>query len=304
MKLIECVPNFSLGRKVKDFLALKKFLLAQKNIHLLDITADPDHNRTVATLVGRPAAIQKTIILAVARVFALADIRCHKGVHPCVGLIDVVPFVPLKNIALAECVRLARQTGQILAQKFQVPVFLYEAAAFKKERKNLAAIRQGGLKNLAQRIEMLEGEPDFGPARLHQRGGAVIIGARNFLIAFNVNLVSRNLKIAQKIAAAVREKDGGLHGIKALGFYLPSQKCVQISVNICNFKKTGLMKLMTEIRKLAKIYQVEIKNSEIIGLVPQAALKGVEPEFLGLADAGGQSHGFLDIFEGRLFKWI
>ncbi len=274
MSLVECVPNFSEGRRpeiVEDILAR---IRAVPGVKLIDHSLDASHNRAVVTFVGAPAAVSEAAYRAIARAKELIDLTRHQGEHPRIGATDVVPFVPLEGSSMQECVALAHALGARVGRELEIPVYFYEAAAKRPERRNLPDVRNIGFEKLALAVGTDPARtPDEGPRNaLHPTAGASVIGARSFLIAFNVNLESQDLPLAKEIAKKIREKDGGLPGIKAMGFFLDDLKCAQVSMNVCNYQATGLERVYREIEGLARAKGVAIRESELVGLAPRAAL--------------------------------
>ncbi len=272
MKLVECVPNFSEGRRREVIDAIVAEARA-RNVKVLDIESDADHNRSVLTFVGDPEAVKEAALAVSAKAIELIDLNKHKGQHPRMGAVDVIPFIPISDVTMADCIQLTRDFANEYASRFKVPVFLYEKAATRPDRRNLADVRKGEFEGL--RIEIgknPEKEPDFGPNAIHPTAGATAIGARQVLIAYNVNLATNNLDVAKKIAKQVRGKDGGLTAVKALGFELKDRGIVQVSMNMVDYKASQLFKAFELIRTLAESYGVQVLESEVVGLVPMEAL--------------------------------
>ncbi len=280
--LIESVPNISEGRDHSKIEAIVAAVRATPGVVLLDVDPDSDHNRTVITLVGEPAAVETAILNLVAKAVELIDLTKHKGEHPRMGAVDVIPFVPLRGVTKKECIELARRVGQAIWERFKVPVYLYEDAATRPERRDLAYIRKGEFENFFAKIQEPDWAPDFGERTVHPTAGVSAVGVRPPLIAFNVNLGTNNLEIAQQIAKAVRGSNGGLRYVKALGFALKERGIVQVSMNLTNFQKTPLYQVFELIKCEADRWGVPIVGSEIVGLVPQAALLDVAEHFLRL----------------------
>jgi glutamate formiminotransferase len=282
MSLIECVPNVSEGRRstVVDMLAGE--IRSVPGVRLLDYSSDPSHNRSVFTMAGDQLAL-KTAVLAMARgAVRTVDLRTHRGEHPRIGAVDVVPFIPLANTTMAECVELAREVGQAIAERLSVPVYLYEEAASREGRRHLEDIRRGQFEGLPSKMLEPDWAPDFGPSAPHPTAGATVVGARRALIAFNVNLATDRLDTAKRIAAAVRESSGGLPCVKALGLALPDRGIVQVSMNLTNFEETPIQVVFDRIVAEAERAGVQVAESEIVGLIPEAALTGTTPAHLGL----------------------
>ncbi len=270
--LVECVPNFSEGRRpaVIEAIAAAIRAHAAAGIRLLDIESDADHNRSVFTVVGPPQAMMEAAFDAIRTAAGLIDLEQHRGAHPRIGATDVVPFVPLRGVEMADCVTLARQLGQRVGEELQIPVYLYEAAATRPDRVNLADIRRGEYEGLKTEIGVNpDRRPDFGPCRLGP-AGATVIGARTFLIAFNVYLTTPDVEIARKIAKTVRQSSGGLRYVKALGLSVNGK--AQVSMNLTDFEKTPIHVAVELIRREAQRYGVTIESSELVGLIPQQAL--------------------------------
>jgi glutamate formiminotransferase len=251
---------------------------------LLDVHSDGDHNRSVFTFVGTAGEMELAAVLLAREAVARIDLRVHTGVHPRIGAIDVVPFVPLGGSTMGECVSLARCTGAAVADETGVPVFLYGEAATDPARASLAALRRGGLDALGTRIGREGWVPDFGPPRLHPAAGACCVGARGPLVAYNVSLESTNLDIGRRIASALREKNGGPRGVQALAFFLERKGCVQISMNLTDIESTSVPEAFRRVSDLARAAGVQIGSSEIVGLASRRALAGATTESLRLTD--------------------
>jgi len=271
--VVECVPNFSEGRKVDTIRRLVAVIEGVETACVLDTHMDPDHNRSVITFVAAPKRVVEAAVRAVALAVELIDMRQHSGQHPRLGATDVLPFVPVRNVTIDDCVMLAHQAGGRIAQELSIPVFFYERAALKPERINLEDVRRGALELLREQIASEPGRaPDVGPLRVHESAGAIAVGARPFLIAFNVNLRTSDLAIARQIARLVRARHGGLPFLKALGFELSSRGLVQVSMNLVNYGETGMRQAFEAVRREADKLGVEVANTEIVGLVPENAL--------------------------------
>ncbi len=268
MPLVECVPNFSEGRQAEVIAALVDAVQSAP-VALLDTSSDPDHNRTVITFAGEPGPVAEAMLRAARVAVARIDLTTHHGVHPRIGAVDVIPFVPLRDISLAECAALARAFGRRLADELDLPVYLYEAAALRPERVNLADVRRGGYELLRTEIATPERRPDFGPVRMGT-AGATAVGARDPLIAFNAYLNTDDVAVAQAIALAIRASGGGLPYLKALGLLVKGR--AQVSMNVIDFRRTSLATIMDRLRAEAARHGVEVVETELIGLVPQAAL--------------------------------
>lgn len=279
--MIECVPNLSEGRSL-DTVERIADVVRSEGCHVLDIHTDADHNRSVLTIVGEPRDIVRGIVSMVEAAIPLIDMRRHEGEHPRIGAVDVVPFVPLESSSLTQCVTAAKEAGAAIGGVWGIPVYLYEAAASRADRRNLADVRRGGLRGLAERIKDAAGRPDFGPTRVHPTAGAVAVGARNFLVAYNVNLATDNLEVARAIASAIRAAGGGLPGVKALGVPLRSRGWVQVSMNLTDVEATSVAEAFERVAELAGRYGVRVLESEIVGLAPRVALREATTETLQL----------------------
>jgi glutamate formiminotransferase len=284
MSLIECVPNVSEGRRSTVVEMLAGEIRTVPGVRLLDYSADPSHNRSVFTMAGDRSAL-KTAVLAMAwGAVHTIDLRTHRGEHPRMGAVDVVPFIPLGATTMAECVELAREVGQAIAERLHVPVYLYEEAASRDARRRLEDIRRGQFEGLSSKMTEPEWAPDFGPAAPHPTAGATVVGARQALIAFNVNLATNRLETARRIAAAVRESSGGLPYVKALGLALPDRHIVQVSMNLTNFEQTPIGVVFERVAAEAANAGVAVLESEIVGLIPEAALSETTPAALRLRE--------------------
>jgi glutamate formiminotransferase len=282
MPLIECIPNVSEGRRADVLDRLVAAVRTTPGVHLLDASSDASHNRSVLTLAGDADAVEAAILALVERAIAEIDLRTHEGDHPRLGAVDVVPFVPIEGATMADCVALARRVGMQIADRFGLPVFLYEEAATRPERRNLEDIRRGEFEGLAAKLSQPEWAPDFGPAVPHASAGAIVVGARMPLIAFNVNLGTDRLDVAKKIASAIRLSGGGLRFVKAMGVTLAERRMVQVSMNLTNYEKTPIFRAFELIKREAARYGVPVVESEIVGLVPSAALVSAAEWYLQL----------------------
>ncbi len=271
MPLIECVPNVSDGRRA-DVIAALEAAIAVPGVHLLDQTSDLSHNRSVFTFAGEPNIVQEAVLRLFDTAINAIDLRTHEGVHPRIGAVDVVPFVPLRDATMELCVAVAAEVGRTVAGRFGLPVFLYEEAASSDDRRNLAEVRRGGLNGLAHRMRQPEWKPDFGPDQPHPSAGATAIGARPILIAYNVNLATTRLSVAKRIASVIRASGGGLPFVKAMGVPLENRGVVQVSMNLTNYQETSMVTVFDAIAKEASADGVRILESEIVGLVPSNAL--------------------------------
>jgi len=281
-KIVECVPNFSEGRDLEKVERIVNVFRAKENVKLLDYSADKDHNRMVVTVIGEPEAMKNSIIEAVGIAIELIDLTKHEGQHPRLGAVDVIPFIPIKNITIDEADVLAKEVGKTLAEKYRLPVYFYEKSATAEHRQNLAAIRKGEFEGLAEKMILPEWKPDAGGEERHPTAGASVIGARMPLIAFNVNLHTANLEIADKIAKKVRFIGGGLRFCKAMGVDLKDQGMTQVSMNLTDFTKTAIYQAVEMVRFEAKRYGVSVAGCELVGLVPLQAVVDTASYYLGL----------------------
>ena len=273
-RLVECVPNFSEGRRPEVIDAIVKSITSVSNVYLLGREMDADHNRAVVTIVGAPESIGEAAVRGVRAAMEHIDLTKHRGEHPRLGAADVVPFVPIRGVSLAECVEIAKTAGRQIADRLKIPVYLYEAAATRPERTNLENIRRGQFEGLRDEIATNpDRKPDFGESSVHPTAGAIVVGARKPLIAFNVNLNSANLGIAKHIAKRIRFSSGGFRYVKAMGVLLKDRNQAQVSMNLTDFEHTSMELVLETVRREAERYGVTIGSSEIVGLVPQKALE-------------------------------
>ena len=271
MAVIECIPNVSEGRRLDVIDACTAAIVAT-GAHLLDVKPDATHNRTVFTFAGAPAAVEAGAVALFDTALAHIDLRHHHGEHPRLGAVDVTPFVPIEGATMADCVAIARRVGETVAARHQLPVYLYEEAATSPARRNLEDIRRGEFEGLAAKMQKPEWAPDFGPAAPHASAGASVVGARMPLIAYNINLATNRLDVAKKIATAIRQSSGGLRFVKAMGLELADRGIVQVSMNLTNYEKTPIFRVFEMVKREAERYGVSILESEIVGLIPSAAL--------------------------------
>ena len=273
MKIVECVPNFSEGRDREKVEAITREIAYDENVKILDMEMDASHNRSVVTFTCEPKYAVEAAFRGIKKASELIDMDSHQGEHPRFGASDVIPFIPVSDVSLKECVELANMLGKRVGEELNIPVFLYSEAAVAEKRKNLENIRHKNFQYEQLKGEIGKGEyiPDFGPLEL-SKAGASIIGARDFLVAYNVNLRSQDMEVGKKIAKALRAKDGGLSFVKALAFYLEDKKCVQISMNLTNYKKTPVYRAYEMVKLEASRYGIEVSESEVIGLIPLDAL--------------------------------
>ena len=270
--LVECVPNFSEGRRPDVVQQISASITAIKSTCVLDTHIDPDHNRSVISFVASPETVVAAAVNAVQRASELIDMRTHHGEHPRLGATDVLPFVPVRGVTMDDCVRLAHEAGTIIARDLSIPVYFYERAALREDRVNLEDVRRGALELLREQITNPDRAPDVGPAQVHESAGAIAVGARPFLIAFNVILRSDDVAVARQIARTIRARNGGLPFVKALGFRLHTRSLAQVSMNLVNYEVTGMTAVYDAIQRETDRLGVEIEGTEIVGLVPQAAI--------------------------------
>ncbi|MFN2484472.1 MAG: glutamate formimidoyltransferase [Candidatus Limnocylindria bacterium] len=281
--LIECVPNFSEGRRPEVLEEIVRAIGQIDGVTLLDAHSDATHNRSVVTFAGQAESVVRSASAAVGRALELIDMERHEGAHPRIGAVDVIPFVPIGQTRLEECVDLARRFGESIAKQYEIPVYLYAEAALRDDRRNLSTIRRGQYEALREELgRNPERDPDFGPPRLHPRGGAVAVGARKPLIAFNVNLASGDLALARRVARTIRESNGGLPGVQAMGLLLDETGLAQVSMNLLDYQTTGISQVVAEIGRLAGEAGVQIDHCELVGLAPTEALLAVAGETLRL----------------------
>ena len=275
--LIESVPNYSEGRRTDVVDRLAAAISATKGAYLLDRTSDPSHNRSVLTLAGEAAAVEEALEASIEVAAEAIEMETHTGEHPRIGAVDVIPFVPLGSTTIDDCIGLARAFGARVAERFGIPVYLYARAATRPDRVRLADVRRGGYEAVRDEIADLayDRRPDFGPARTHPRAGAVAIGARPFLIAWNINLTTNDVEVAKRIARSVRESGGGLPAVQGNGFMIEELDAAQVSMNLLDFETTPMWRVFDEVSRLAAGEGVGVRESELIGLAPQAAFDGV-----------------------------
>lgn len=293
-KLLECALNFSEGRR-ED--VIQAIVGAAQGVRVLDVSSDKDHNRTVLTFVGSPEAVADAAFRISAKTVELIDMNQHRGAHPRMGAVDVIPFVPLGQASMEEAVEVARRVGQRLGDELGIPVYLYEEAATRPERRNLADVRQGEYEGLAQKLADPKWRPDFGPDRPHPTAGATAVGARIYLVAYNVNLGTSDVHIAQAIACAIRAKTGGLQNVKALGVMLQERNLAQVTMNVVDPFHTPLYRVLEMVRMEAARYGVSVVGSEIVGLVPLTVILETARYYL-------QLENFRDdqVLEARLWE--
>ncbi len=273
MAILECVPNFS---------AIRDAVARSGPVRILDLSSDSDHNRSVLTLAGDPAALAAAVEALVAACVERIDLNRHQGRHPRMGAVDVIPLTPIRGATMQDCVRLARSLGEEIARRHAIPVYLYEEAASAEHRRDLAAIRKGEFEGFPAKIRDPLWKPDFGPDRVHPTAGCVAVGAREFLIAFNVNLATGDLEVARAVARAIRHSSGGLRFVKAMGVMLEARGLAQVSINMTNFRGTPLHRVFEMVRSEAARHGVAIAGGEIVGLVPEDALLDAAAFYLRL----------------------
>jgi len=286
MKLIECIPNISEGKDIKKIKAITEEVRNTAGSYLLDEYSGASTNRTVLTLAGPPKVIKEAVYKIFRKTSELIDMRNHKGVHPRIGALDVCPFIPIEDITMEECIKITKDLGEKVAEELGIPVYLYGESATDEKRKDLSYIRKGEYEGLKKKLEKPEWKPDFGKAKFNKKSGASIIGARDFLIAFNINLNTKDNNLANRIAEKIRESSirktdnngkkakipGTLKEVKAIGWYIEELSCAQVSTNLTNFRITPLHRLFEETKKEAKKLGLEVTGSELVGLIPEKAI--------------------------------
>jgi len=280
--IIECVPNISEGRDRASIDAISAAVRGVAGVRLLDVSSDASHNRSVLTFVGEAGAVRRGVAALFEAAVPRIDLRRHQGEHPRMGAVDVVPFIPIRGVSMEDCVALSRESGAEIADRFGVPVYLYEESATAEGRRNLAEVRKGQFEGFAEKMKDSRWKPDFGPVQPHPSAGVVAVGARAFLIAYNINLATRDLAVADRIAKAIRHLSGGFRYVKAMGVELADRGLVQVSINMTNFKKTPLHRVFECVRSEAERHGVAIVGSEIVGLTPAEALYAAAEHFLRL----------------------
>lgn len=296
-KIIECVPNFSEGRDLQKIDQIISPFRGKQGVKLLDYSNDEDHNRLVVTVVGEPEPLRDAVLEAIGIAVKLIDLNHHTGQHPRMGAVDVVPFIPIKNVTMEEAIALSKEVGAEVGKRYNLPVFLYEKSASAPHRENLAAVRKGEFEGMAEKIKLPEWQPDFGPTERHTTAGTVAIGARMPLVAYNINLNTPNLDIAHDIAKKIRFIGGGLRYCKAMGVELKDRGITQVSINMTDYTRTALYRAFELTRVEARRYGVSIVGSEIIGLVPMEALIDTASYYLGLENFSMQQ-----VLEARIME--
>ena len=283
-KIVECVPNFSEGRRPEVIEAVVAAASQVPGVKLLDAKPDASHNRTVVTFTGEPASVRQAAFALCAKAAELIDMEKHSGEHPRIGATDVIPFIPVKDVTMEECVDLANELAKEIADKLDIPVYLYEAAAKNPARKSLPDIRKGQYEGLKQEITKPERHPDYGPARMHPTAGATVVGARQFLIAYNINLGTADVTVAKKIANTIREAKGGYRYVRAMGVMLEDRQVAQVSINMLDYTGTPLHRVFETVKSEAARYGVNVIGSEVVGLLPMQAVLDAAAFYLRLED--------------------
>ncbi len=271
-RLVQCVPNFSEGRKEEVIEEIVRAVKEVSGVQLLDCSRDESHNRCVVTFVGEPGQVKEAAFQAAKKAAQLIDMSRHKGEHPRMGATDVIPFIPISGVTMADCIQLARELGERMGRELNIPIYLYEEASTRAGRKNLSQVRQGQYEGLKEAIKTPEREPDFGPAEIHPQAGATAVGARPPLIAYNINLGTGDVTIARKIARAIRGSSGGFPSIKGLGIFIDETRTAQVTINVCDYKKVPVFRVFEIVKREAARYGVPVTGSEIVGLTPVQAL--------------------------------
>ena len=271
-QILECVPNFSEGRDLAKVEKICDCFRGKEDVRLLDYSSDYDHNRSVVTVIGEPEPLRDAMVEAIGKAVELIDMTKHEGQHPRMGCVDVVPFIPIKGTTAEDADRIAKETAKLASEKFGQPFFLYEKSASAPHRENLAEVRKGQFEGMAEKMKDPMWKPDFGPETIHPTGGVTAIGARMPLIAYNINLDTPNLEIAQNIANCIRHVRGGFRYCKAMGVRLEDRNIAQVSMNLTDFTHTAVYRVFETVKMEAKRYGVNVLGSEIVGLIPQQAL--------------------------------
>lgn len=283
-QIVQCVPNISEGRRLDVVEQIVAHIRQSEGVQLLDYSSDYDHNRTVITYVGELAAVEEASFRLTQAAVAQIDMEKHKGAHPRIGAVDVIPFIPIQGVTMAECVQGAKRLAERISTELAVPTYLYGEAALRPSRKNLSNIRKGNYEGLRETIQDEGRDPDFGEPKMHPTAGATVVGARMPLVAFNVNLGTNRIDIANKIARNIRERNGGFKNVKGMGVALEERGEVQVSMNLENYQATPIYRVLETIRREAARYGVAVVGTELIGLVPQQALLDVAEWYLQLED--------------------
>ena len=281
-RIIECVPNFSEGRNTEKIEKILDVFRGRKGVKLLDYSSDENHNRTVVTVVGEPEEIKKVMVEAIAKAVELIDLNYHQGQHPRMGAVDVVPFIPVRNVTVEEADKLAKDVAKEAADKYNLPTFPYEKSASAPHRENLANVRKGQFEGMKEKMKDELWKPDFGPDTIHPTAGVTAIGASMPLIAFNVNLSTPDIEVANRIAKQVRHISGGFRYVKAIGVEIHDRGLVQVSMNLTDYTKTSIYRVFETIKMEAARYGVNVVGSEIVGLIPMQALVHTAEYYLRL----------------------
>lgn len=296
-RLFETVPNFSEGRDLEKIEKIVAAFRGKDGIKLLDYQRDEDHNRTVVTVLGEPESLKKAVVEAIGTAIDVIDMTRHRGQHPRMGATDVVPFIPIRKATMADAVEISKSVAGEVADLYHLPIFLYEASASSPDRRNLSNIRKGQFEGMAEKIILPDWKPDYGPARIHPTAGVTAVGARMPLVAYNVNLSTDKVEIADSIAKKVRHIGGGLRYCKALGIDLKDRGIVQVSMNLTDYTKTAIYRVFELIRIEARRYGVNVIGSEIVGLVPLGAMIDSAIYYLGI-----ENFSMDQILETRLME--
>jgi len=281
-KILECVPNFSEGRDLEKVEKIVDCFRGKKGVKLLDYSSDEDHNRSVVTVIGEPDALRDAVVESVVKAVELIDMTKHAGQHPRMGAVDVIPFIPIRNVTIKEADEIANQVAKLASQKCGQPFILYEKSATAPNRENLAAIRKGEFEGMAEKMKSPEWQSDYGPKTVHPTGGITAIGARMPLVAYNIKLDTDRLEIADRIAKQIRHLSGGFRYCKAMGVELKDRGIVEVSMNLTDYSKTAIYRAFETVKMECKRYGVNVLGSEIIGLVPMQALIDCSEYYLGL----------------------
>ena len=295
-RLVECVPNFSEGRDTSKVDAIVSAMREVPGVYLLDRESDSDHNRSVVTLAGEPEAVAEAALRGVGKAAELIDLTKHSGAHPRMGATDVVPFIPIEGVTIEDCVSLAKRVGREIWERFRIPIYFYEAAAQRSERTNLESIRKGQFEGLLEEVPRNPNRaPDIGEQRLHPTAGATVVGARKFLIAYNINLNTADVSIANRIGKNIRFSNGGLRYVKAMGVDLRGRNLAQVSINLTDFEQTPIHRVFEMVKREAERYGVSIVGSEIVGLIPKRAIELTADFYLQL-----ENFSPAQVFENRI----
>lgn len=296
-KIVECVPNFSEGKDKNIIEQIVEFARQNPRTKLLDYSMDPNHNRSVVTFAGEPEAVEEVAFQMVRKASEIIDMRNHKGEHPRMGATDVLPFIPIRETTMEECISLAKRVGEKIGSELNVPVYLYEDACTREARRNLADVRKGQYEGYFTKINEENWVPDFGPQKMNEKSGCMAVGARNFLVAYNVNLGTNNIEVANQISKVVRHIGGGLRYVKAMGVNLEDRGVVQVSMNLVNFEKTAIYRAFEMVKMEAQRYGVPVIGSEIVGLTPLKALVDTVEYYLQL-----ENFSMNQVLENKIYE--